>query len=72
MRDRAELRASPDADAPVVGFAKKGATYKVTARAGDSLRVETGQKRFGWIAASATKQAGPAAALGLALPDLDQ
>jgi carboxyl-terminal processing protease len=55
QKEHTELRAAAAPDAPVIGYARRGAGFKVTAKTGDAYRVEVDATRPAFVAASAVK-----------------
>jgi carboxyl-terminal processing protease len=56
------LAAGASAESPAIAVAKRGATFPVTGRVGDLVRVEWAKGRYGWIAAQDLETAPAAAA----------
>jgi carboxyl-terminal processing protease len=64
LKDHTELRSAPLAEAPVVGYAQKGAGFKVTGKTGDFFRVDVEPGHPAFVAAAAVKTAAGTAHAG--------
>ena len=66
LKDHTELRSAPAADAPVVGYAAKQATFKMTGKSADGAwdRVEIEAGRPAFVMANAVKAGGSSKAGG--------
>jgi len=64
LKDHTEVRAAPQPDASVIGFASRGASFKVTGRAAEYYRIEAEAGRPAFVAAQAVKPVGSPSAGG--------